>query len=450
MAVLLAIGALFLLIFFGVPIALALAVSATLGILFLEGFAFTSSTLASHPSTILAQNGMIVIPLFVLMGYLILHAGIAKDIYAIATRLIGRKLPGGLGVASILGCAMFAGICGSSAATVASIGRISYIEMRRHNYPESLAAGVVAMAGTLGIMIPPSSFLVIYAILAEVSIQKMLFAGIIPGFLSAFAYSLVIILQAKRQLVEVPSGGQDFTRTAGSASPVGIPAEAAAGSTSGRAAVLSVASIFLLVMGGMYTGYFTATEASAVGACAAGVLLAVLSLSNRFSLLSAFKAAIVETTVTSSMIALLLVGGGLFAYFLVVAGVPDAIATAALEAPVPPSVIIAGLLLLLIPLGMFLDGTSIMLIVTPLAVPLLMAFDLDLIWFGILLVKLIEIGLVTPPLGINIFVLVGAVRGLRAETAFRGTVPFIVAELATVALIFAFPEIALWLPDSVR
>jgi len=447
MSVVLAIGALFFLIFVGVPIALSLAISATVGILLLEGFSFTSSTLASHPSTVLAQNGMIVIPLFVLMGYLILHAGIARDIFAIATRLIGKRLPGGLGIAAILGCAMFAAICGSSAATVASIGRISYIEMRRYNYPEQLAAGVVAMAGTLGIMIPPSSFLVIYAILAEVSIQKMLFAGLIPGLLSAFAYSLVIVARAKRHHSEMAVDGPTL---AGALQQDLADSFETAGSASGRTAVLSVGLIFLVVMGGMYNGYFTATEASAVGACAAGLLLVVLSASKDFALWPAMRAAVGETAVTTSMIALLLVGGGLFGYFLVVAGVPNGIANAALNAPIPPTLIVLGLLLLLIPLGMFLDGTSILLIVTPLAMPLLSAFDYDPIWFGILLVKLIEIGLVTPPLGINVFVLVGTVGNLRAETAFRGAIPFILAEMVTVALLFAFPQIALWLPDSVR
>lgn len=464
MTIVFALCALLMLIAIRTPIGLALGVSGTIGIVLLEGWEFAGKSLSGIPSSTIIQNGLIVIPLFVLMGYLLLHAGLAQEIFNVAGRVVGTRVPGGLGVAAVLACAAFAGVTGSSAATVASIGRISYLEMRRHGYKDSFAAGIVAMAGTLGVMIPPSAFLVIYAILAEVSVNEMLLAGILPGLLSAAAYIAVIVAYVRRpnQTVIAPaltpalaarSIGAAAVRLDGvggsGASPdgVGMPKSAVARSR-GRLALVTVALLFVTILGGMYVGLFTATEAGAVGASAALIITIGVLLMERKSPWKPVGRALMESTTSTSMIALLLVGGGVFSYFLVLARVPRAITDFALAGGLPGWLVVAGLLLVLLILGAVLDGMSMLLIITPLAIPVIAAFDYNLIWFGILMVKAIEIGMVTPPLGINVYVLAGGVKGLKAERAFSGVVPFWVAELATMVLIFVFPVIALIIPQT--
>ena len=459
MTVVVALVLLGLLIAIRTPIGLALGMAGTVGILLLDGAGSASSTLAGSPAANLVQHGLIIVPLFILMGYLLMHAGLAADLFDVASKVVGRRVPGGLAIAAVLARAAFAGVTGSSAATVASIGRISYLEMRRHGYRDSFAAGIVAMAGTLGVMIPPSAFLVVYAIIAEVSVQAMLLAGIIPGLLSALVYSTLIVIRVTRpgQTLITDPGPAGSGATAGSLGAVGRARGSASlvapsvGSSSRvlRAVSLSaVAILFFVVIGGMYLGFFTATEAGAVGASAALVLTLLICALRREKPWLAVGRALVESVSSTSMIALLLAGSGIFSYFLVLAGVPRTISQIALNAEVPGWLVVIGILVILLILGAVLEGMSLLLIVTPLALPILLELGFDPIWFGILLVKSIEIGLVTPPLGINVYVLAGGVRDLKAERGFAGVAPFWLAEIVSMAIVFIFPSIVLFLPQT--
>lgn len=442
-----------------VPVAFALLASGAIGLVLLKSSGYATNTLANQPFADTAAFSLVLIPMFVIMGMFVVSAGIAQDVYGAAARMF-RRLPGGLGIATVAACAGFAAVTGSSAATVATIGRISINEMRQHGYRSSFAAGIVAASGTLGILIPPSLVLVIYGTLTGESIEKLLLAGIIPGILTAVMYAVVVFVRARTQIsaefaVSAPvpaavSGGGDAGHGGvpvatgsddGPTSSDDVPAR------SGAIAFAKVAALFLIVVVGIYTGLFTATESGAVAAFAALLMVVWTAVRNRgVRLWPLLRQAFEETTSVSTMIFMLLIGGGIFSFFMVSGGYARDFAGWVTELPVSPHVVVAALLLALIPLGMVLDGMSILLITVPLTYPVVTELGFDGIWFGILVVKLIEIGLVTPPVGINCYVVAGAAPGLRAEDAFRGVTPFIAIDMVTTAILFAVPGIILWLP----
>lgn len=444
MIVLLAVAALLGLLASRLPVALALLAAGLLGVLLLQGSGVAASVLGRVPFDTPAKYVLIIIPMFITMGVFAKRGTVAEDGFMLAARLL-RRFPGGLAIATVLGCAGFAAISGSSVATVATLGPVATREMRAHGYETSVAAGVVGAAGTLGVLIPPSIVLVIYGILTRESIGMLLIAGILPGLLSAALYGVALAVRAVRSpsvmgrsVVTVGSGGsggsggtvEEFTQTR-------LPV----------VSLLKIIVLFLIVVGGIYSGLLSATEAASVAAAVA-LLFYFGDLRHQpwRSRLRELASGLGEATRLTSMAFALLIGAGVFTYFLVAARVPTSFAAWVAGLEVAPMVIVALLLLAFVPLGMFLDPLSTMLIAVPLAYPVVSTLGYDGIWFGILVVKMIEIGLITPPFGINAYVVAGSVPDVSVEQAFRGILWFLPIDIATVVLIFFVPSIVTWLP----
>lgn len=423
-----------LLILGSVPVSYALLTSGTIGMILLRDQGFAYNTLANQPYAATAKYTLLLIPMFVVMGMLVLQAGIAKDVFGFSARVL-RRFPGGLGFATIAACAGFAAVTGSSAATVATVGRMSIGEMRRFGYSPAFASGIVAASGTLGILIPPSVVLILYGILTRESIGDLLLAGIIPGIVSALLYSLVVMWRARTDI------GPEFVMDDGS--------EVIETQRSSELwSALKVTTLFLIVVGGIYTGIFTATESGAIAAFVAFVMLIWTAIRQKgFRFGAAIRKAIEETTQVTSMVFLLLIGGSIFTFFLVSGGYARDFATAITSLGVNRYLIVAMCLLALIPLGMILDGLSMLLITVPLFYPVVIELGFNGLWFGILVVKMIELSLITPPVGINVYVVVGSSPGLKVEDAFRGIWPFGVMDMFTIGLLFAVPSITTWLPS---
>lgn len=454
----------------GVSVAISLATSGIIGLLLLGGLDITNSVIAGTSFTAVAKGSLVVVPMFVLMGMLTLYSGIAEQLFAIAGRLL-KWIPGSLAMASVLASAGFGAISGSSIATVATMGRTCITEMMRHGYNRSFAAATVAASGTLAVLIPPSIILVLYGVITGESIGALLLAGIIPGILSALVLTVSIgvlvwrkpelINQDNTQELAVAMAESDaeaakilrvgsstattatLTRSSGD-KPREIGIKLTFGSTS--RAILGVVVLFSIVIGGIYSGIFTPQESAAVGAFAAFLLICAQYAKRPKLLRKNLTLALKETATLNSMIFLILVGAGIFSYFLVVAGVPTAISEFAIGLPFPPTIIVIMLLLVMIPGGMFLDSISLLVITVPLVYQPIMDLGFDGIWLGILVVKLIEIGMITPPVGMNAFVAAGTTRGLEVEHVFKGLIPFYIADVATIIIIFMIPDLVTWLP----
>lgn len=443
--VLLAVILLILLLSFEVPVALALGLSGATGIYLLDGFRAMQSTLAAVPYSATSQYSLVVIPMFILMGTLAVHGRIAEQVFAVAQHHL-RRLPGGLGLATVSACAGFAAVTGSSVATAATFGRLSVDEMCKHGYSPSFAAGIVASAGTLGALIPPSILLVFYGILTGESIGVLLIAGIIPGILSAVIYGAYVIYKG-RKIVPAMTDAPSINSKSEDQNPKNqLERKRTRPPYRG---VVRVAILFTVVVGGIYTGTFTASESASIAAMlAAGMLCLELRREGAGVIWQRVRSALTECASTSSMVFLILVGAGIFSYMLVSAGIPAQFTAWATELPVPPWAIVALILILLIPLGMALDSFSIMAITVPLAYPVVTGLGFDGIWFGILVVKMAELGLITPPVGVNAYIVAGSAKGVSAETVFRGIAPFTVLDAFTVVMIFLIPAIVTWLPSQ--
>ncbi len=450
MTVLVLIGILVLVVLLasGIPVALALASAGVIGIILSSGADVANSSQGALPYEAVAVVSLVVIPMFVLMGTLAEKARVAEDVYGLASRLM-RGLPGGLGLATVAACATFGAVSGSSVAAAATFGRVSIREMLRHGYSAPFAAGLVAISGTLSVMIPPSIVLVVYGIITGESIGKLLIAGIVPGILSAVMLMigvLVLVRFGPADTRMTRTRTTELQRVQGNNGEVGATSHATV-TTRGWAGLGKVVVLFAIVVGGIYGGFLTASEAAGVGAAAALVML--LADVFRYGVKSVTKRvieALTETAATSSFIFAILIGATIFTYFLVSIGVPDAFAAWTVSLPVPGLVIVAVLLLALIPLGMFLDPMSILLIVVPLAYPVVTSLGFNGIWFGILMVQFIEIGLVTPPVGLNVFV-VANTPGVGLGPAFKGVFYLLPFEILTVIIVFSFPDMVTWLPN---
>ena len=443
MIVVIAVVALLVMMILEVPVAFALAGSGALGLVLLRSTDVAVRTFGAVPYTATALFALVVIPMFILLGVFAVHARIAEHVFAIAQHSL-RRVPGGLGIATVAACAGFAAVSGSSVATAATFGRMTVGEMRRYGYKPHLAVGIVASAGTLGALIPPSVLLVFYGIIARVSIGELLLAGIIPGILSALLYAALILIWSRRHVEEVDVDEGELAETLGEASGGRSPRLPWRG-------LVRVAVIFSVVMGGIYTGIFTASESGALGAALALLMLLLeLRRERAAKLREAIKAALRETASLTSMVFALLVGAGIFSFFLASAGVVDNFTNWATNLDVPPAVVVALLLLLLVPFGMALDSFSIIAITVPLSFPVAASLGFDGVWFGVMVIKMAELGLISPPVGVNVYIVVGSSPGVTIEQGFRGIIPFALVDLLTIGLFFAFPGIILWLPQLVN
>lgn len=478
----------------GFPVAVSLIGSGLFGVVLLGTTVTPGVVVQSIPFSSTAKFSWTIVPMFILMGAFATASGLVSSLFRLANRMF-RRVPGGVGLAVVTACAGFSAVSGSSAATAATIGPIAGREMRRAGYRGSFSAGLVASAGTLGILIPPSIILVIYGIATGESIGLLLVAAIFPGILSAVVIGATVVLLrilrprtvmteealASPERVAVDPGGYpagtatvtDGSRGgAGGSSPRAGSSPAGAGSGesdrgvteeampemaevhhSAVGALLRLALIFGCVMGGIYSGFVTVTESAALGAFAA-LLIATFDTARtgwRVTL-SMIKRACLQTASTTGMLFLIVVGSSIFSFFVVLAGVPGAAAEFVLSFDLPPLAVVGVILLAMIPLGLFLDPLAIILIVVPIAHPIVVTeLGFSGIWFAILVVKMIEVALVTPPVGLNIFVVAGVMKGyVTTSGAFRGVTWFVVADLMLIVVLFCFPElITAWLPESI-
>lgn len=425
-----------------VPIAAALGIVATVGIFIIYAWrpgadfapqwawAPTLSLLANSPYAFITSYTLSTVPLFILMGHLAFEAEFTTDIYK-AARLWLARVPGGVAMASVVGCGGFSAITGSSVACAAAMGRIAIPEMLSFGYAKTLAAGSVAMGGTLGSLIPPSILFILYGVFSEQSIARLFIAAIIPGLLSLAGYLVVIYVWARLNPAAAPRPAEDI--------PAGERWRAL-----GRCAPIVV--IFLVVIGGIYAGFFTPTEAAGIGAYATLVLGLLLGRLNVAKIIAALRESVYQT----AMIFAIAIGGKLFVNFIALTGLASGV-TDYIEATQASIYVVLGLIIVMyIVLGMFLDPIGIILLTLPLTIPIVESYGLSLIWFGVIVVKLLEIGLVTPPIGLNVFVIKSIVGAkVRLEQIFSGVAWFFLAEIVIMALLIAFPALSLWLANRV-
>lgn len=419
--------ALFVLMLLRVPIGIAMIVVGSTGFASVIGLKPALSQLSTVPLRVATDEVFGVVPLFILMGTFAAISGMSSELYKASNAWVGHRR-GGLAMATILACGGFAAICGSSVASAATLGRVALPEMLKFGYKRSLATGTIAAGGTLGILIPPSVVLAIYGIITEQDIAVLFMAGLIPGLLAVFMYLILIITISRLDPAAAPAVGKFDWRTA----------------VLSLRGIWAVSVLFIFVIGGIYFGIFTPTEAAAMGA-GGTLILTWLRGTMNFSLM---KSALIETTRLTGAIFVIAIGAVIFGYFLTITRVPQELASFAGSLDWPPLGVLVVIIIGYLFLGMFLDALAIILLTVPIMFPVITQLGYDPIWFGILLVMVVEIGLITPPYGMNVFVLKSVSNETSLGTIYRGVVPFVAADVVRVALIVAFPLLVLWLPNS--
>ncbi|MDI6755167.1 MAG: TRAP transporter large permease [Thermodesulfobacteriota bacterium] len=416
-----------ILLVLGMPIAFAAALAGFLGLFMLRGWGVAAEVMGFLPHPIATKYVLTVLPMFILMGYFAFHAGLTRQVYWAARQWVGH-LPGGLAIATVFGNAGFAACSGASTASAAVFARVALPEMRGYGYDRKLAAGVVAASGTLAALIPPSALIVIYAVIVEQSIGALLIAGIIPGIFSALIYALMLYFRIR------------FNPTLGPALPQASLRERLIS----LKAVWGILMIFVMVVGGLYFGVFTPTEAGAAGAFSAFIL----ALASRGLTWLNLKESLMDTARTTAMIFLLIIGVLIFIRLLALSGVTDAFIKFMLGLPLPRLGILMCILFVYVILGMFMDAIGMMLLTLPLFFPIVVGLGYDPIWFGIIVIKCCEICLITPPVGLNVYVVRGVASDIPIEDIFRGIIPFFLMDILTVGLLIAFPQIVTFLPNT--
>jgi C4-dicarboxylate transporter, DctM subunit len=417
----------FVLLFCGMPIGFAMGLSAFVGTLLLIDVQAALSLLGQTAYDTAVTYNLSVVPMFVLMGYIAGNARLSEALYRACNAWLGHRR-GGLALATIGACGGFAAICGSSIATAATMAQIALPEMRRYNYDDRLATGSVAAGGTIGILIPPSIIMVIYGLLTETSISKLFLAGFLPGLLTVAGFMVTIAVMTRLD----PRLG----------------APAARAMQRERLLVLrdvwGPTALFLLVIGGLYFGVFSPTEAAGIGAVGA----LALSFLNRSFSRAMLSASLLDTVKTTAQIFTILIGAILFNNFLILASMPTIVSGWITGLPLGKTAILLVIIGMYFILGCLLDSLAMILLTIPIVFPIVSALGYDPIWFGIIIVMVVELGLITPPIGMNVFVIKGIARDVPLYTIFRGVTPFIVAQIILIGVLIAFPEIALWLPST--
>lgn len=413
----------------GMPIAFAMALVGAAGYMWLGGLQPGLSLLGLVPFSAAFSYTFSVIPLFILMGQFAYHAGLVTDLYQTANIWLGR-LPGGLAIATIAASAGFAAVSGSSTAAAATMGTAAIPEMMKHKYSPSLAAGSATAGGTLAIMIPPSMLFIIYGSLVEESVGKLFIAGIIPGIL----LTLCLVLGVYVSILINPAAGPRGKRTTFRQKMISLKA------------TREILFLFLLVMGGIYLGLFTPTEAAAVGACGAffiGLAKKKLTFLN-------LKACFLDTGRTSAMIFALLIAAGIFSSFLARSRLPWAMSAFVTGLAVSRYFIFGGICAIYLVLGSMMSSIEMVIITVPIFYPLILALGFNPLWFGVVTVAMVEVGVMTPPVGINVYVIKGVAPNIPLYTIFRGVTPFVLAILFCIVILTVFPSLALYLPGLMR
>ncbi|TYC52570.1 TRAP transporter large permease [Rhodobacterales bacterium] len=425
-----AIVVLLVLIYLGMPIGIGMLAVSFAGVAAIRGDTVSMRMLGAVANDSLREYLFAVVPLFVLMGLLVTISKVGKDTFDVFQQLL-RRVAAGLGIATVFANAVFASITGISIASATVFSRVAVPEMERHGYTKKFATGVVAGSSVLGMLIPPSLLMIIYAVLAEQSVGRMFLAGVGPGILLAVAFSVVIVLLArfKRDFVfENANDTADYEHH---------------GTLELVLKAVPIVALMLVVLGGLYGGFLNPTEAGAAGALGA-LVIALLRRSLGFR---EFWKLLVESGQITVSVLFLILAATFFSRMLALSGVPNALAELLLSSPVGPYGFLLLFLVLIIMLGCLIDSISIMLILLPIALPVAEAAGFDLIWFGVLTVVCVEVGLLTPPFGLSVYIIKSATDDptLRVADIFRGSMPFVAAMLVSVGLIVAFPPIATWL-----
>lgn len=425
---LIAFAVLIVLIFLRLPLAFAMGVVGFFGYYFLTGNWNASEAMAARRIVDTVQDySLSVIPLFVLMGNLVSQAGLSDAVYRASHAFMGHWR-GGQAIATIAACGGFSAICGSSLATAATMGRVAMPQMRRYGYSDSLAAASIAAGGTLGILIPPSVMLVIYGILTETSIRDLFAAGLLPGLLGILLYMAAVRWSVWRNPQDASARAEPL--------PWGERLRA-------LGKVGDTLVLFVLVIGGMYLGVFTPTEAAGIGAMGA-FLIALL---RRRLTLRILMSVLMDTARTTTKLFAVVLSALIFSNFINRAGLPDDLLSFVNGLDLSPLGVLLVILGIYIVLGCMFESMSMILLTVPVFFPVVAGLGLDLVWFGILVVIVVEISLITPPVGMNVFVLRGVLPDVSTGTIFRGIVPFIAADFVRVALVLLFPALTLWLPQ---
>jgi C4-dicarboxylate transporter, DctM subunit len=459
--------------FLRLPIALAMGVVGIVGYAYMRDWSWAAAF--ATVQTKVYETGrnytLSVIPLFILMGNFVTRAGMSQELFRTAYAFVGH-FRGGLAMSTIVGCAGFGAICGSSIATAATFAKVAYPSMKKFGYSDALATGAIAAGGTLGILIPPSTIMVIYGIMTGTSIGKLFAAGILPGILATVLLCAAVQWVTWRDPKAGPRGERLTWKerfatleglgwfaavgvaVVGSAQLGWLPSDDAA--VLGALAVFalslvykgitSVVALFVLVMGGIYGGVFTAVEGAGVGALGA----LVFAIARKSLTWEGLYAALVESARTTSMLFMILIGALMFAEFVNITSMPDDLKNFIASLGVSPIVVVAVIMLIYVLLGTAMEELSMILLTVPVFFPLIVSMGLDPIWFGILIVVVVEIGLISPPVGMNLFVLNTLLPQVPTRTIFHGVLPFIGADCIRLAILIAFPVISLYLPSLMR
>ncbi len=419
------IGILIVLLFSGFPIGAAMALIGFAGFAFLIDLEAAYGLLKTVPYATFANYDLSVIPLFILMGAFAFKAGLSNDIFDAIYKWVGH-FRGGIAQATIIACACFAAISGSSLATAATLGAVALPEMKKYKYDDSLATGAIAAGGSIGILIPPSVILIIYGIITEQSIGKLFLAGFIPGIMEALFYLFTIWYLTFFKPHRGPKGPRFSMRER----------------MDSLKRTWEVLALFLVVIGGIYAGIFTPTEAAGVGAFGAFFFAVVRGRMNY----TVFKDSLIQTCTTSGMLFLIIMGAMIFGYFLSVSQLPSNMATLVSEMSINRYAILVIILFITLLLGCVMDSMAIVLLTIPVFYPVIVQLGFDPIWFGILVVRVTEMGLITPPVGMNVFIIKG-ISGVPMKTIFRGVYPLLIADALQVAFLIMFPQIVMFLPS---
>jgi C4-dicarboxylate transporter, DctM subunit len=423
------VGALIVVLFSRMPVGFGMAIMGLAGITYMLSFETGLHILAKNFYAMFGSYDMTVVPLFILMGQVSFHAGISRRLFDTAHKILDF-LPGRLAVATIGACSMFAAICGSTNASVATMGTVALPEMKRYKYSTSLSAGSVVAGGSLGILIPPSVLFIIYGIATGQSIGKLFAAGIIPGILLSLFFCVAILIWARLRPEVAPQGEK-----------ISLKEKLLA-----MSGILETCLLFFLVMGGLFFGVFTPTEAGAVGA--GGAIL--LGVARRRLSFRGFGQAVVESTRISCMILVIVAGAITFGHFLAFTRLPFEAANWVVALPLPKQAIMGLIIVVYLIGGCFMDALAMVLLTIPILYPLVTAMGFDPIWFGVIIILVAEMGAMTPPVGINVYVLSGIAKDIPLEDIFKGAIPFVVCVLILISLLMVFPGIALFLPGLMR
>ena len=414
------------------PVGVAMLLMGGIGFVCLAGWDALLNTLETTTYSRFANYTMSVIPLFLMMGQFATKAGMNLALFRAARAWFGHWR-GGLAIATIGGCAAFGAICGSSLATAATMAQVAQPEMRRYGYSDGLGTGTLAAGGTLGILIPPSVILVIYAILTEQSVGHLFLAAIVPGLLATVGYMIVVAIYVR----VAPLAGPAVER---------LPWKEKIASLK---EIWPVALVFCLVVGGIYAGWFSPTEGAGIGAASVG-LIAVVFGKMRWQ---GLRDSLLDTAVTTAMIFLILLGAELFGTFLALSQMPNQVATVVSGLELSPMMVIVAMLLIYLLLGCVMDSLAMILLTLPVFIPVVYQLDLGIpthqvaIWFGIVALIAVEVGLITPPIGMNLFVINAIAKDVPMSATFLGALPFVISDIVRVALILAFPALCLYLPE---